>query len=158
MSRGMRIAEGVASVYRLLAINSAGIKSRELDQYRINRPVVFRWTCGNNGCPVILQASVWGHLYNINGKHCLSDYRNITYGIKVSTSEDPYIKIAAAEIAAEAKNGLAVATIPGAFLVPASPGHHTSLKLVPSWVPGAGFKCQAQQRRKVMLDTQNTVP
>ncbi|KAJ7230253.1 cytochrome P450 [Mycena pura] len=68
---------------------------------------------------------------------------DITYGIQVSTSDDPYIKMAT-----EAMHGLAVATIPGAFLVDTIP----LLKSVPSWVPGAGFKRQAQRWRKVTLD------
>ncbi|KAJ7181302.1 cytochrome P450 [Mycena crocata] len=61
---------------------------------------------------------------------------NVTYGIDVLPSHDPYI-----EIAKTAMHGLSVASIPGTFLVDAIP----ALKYVPAWFPGAGFKRKARE-------------
>ncbi|KAJ6597635.1 cytochrome P450, partial [Mycena vulgaris] len=65
---------------------------------------------------------------------------NVTYGIEVLSSNDPYIKIAE-----EAMHGVSVAYVPGTFLVDTIP----ALKYVPSWFPGAEFKRKAIQWRKV---------
>ncbi|KAF7345607.1 Cytochrome P450 [Mycena venus] len=65
---------------------------------------------------------------------------NVTYGIEVKSTDDPYIKIAE-----EAMHGLAIAYVPGTFLVDLIP----ALKYVPSWFPGADFKRKARQWRDV---------
>ena len=85
---------------------------------------------------------------------------DVTYGIHVESSSDPYV-----EIAKEAMHGLAVAGVPGRFLVVSSIiSAQTSssalflqdtipaLKYVPSWVPGAGFQRQARKWRKATRD------
>jgi hypothetical protein len=68
---------------------------------------------------------------------------NITYGIEVLEFNDPYIKIAE-----EAMHGMAVACVPGAFLVDFFP----ALAYIPSWFPGANFKRKAKQWRKVAFE------
>ncbi|KAJ7777025.1 cytochrome P450, partial [Mycena metata] len=68
---------------------------------------------------------------------------DVTYGLKVRTKDDPYIKIAK-----EAMDGLSAAGVPGAFLVNNIP----ALKYVPAWMPGAGFKRKAEEWRKVTRD------
>ncbi len=63
----------------------------------------------------------------------------IAYGIEVLDNDDPFI--------IEAEKGMhamAVAARPGAFLVDTWP----SLRYVPSWVPGAGFKTWAKEANK----------
>jgi hypothetical protein len=64
----------------------------------------------------------------------------VTYGIEVKESYDPYISLAQ-----EALNGLNEATAPGAFLVDFFP----ILKYVPSWFPGAGFQKKAAHWREL---------
>ncbi|KAJ6458411.1 cytochrome P450 [Mycena vitilis] len=71
---------------------------------------------------------------------------DVTYGIAVRTSHDPYIKLAK-----EAMHGFSVASIPGTFLVDSIP----ALKYVPDWVPGADFKLKAKEWRKVTRDLVN---
>ncbi|KAF9458366.1 cytochrome P450 [Collybia nuda] len=68
---------------------------------------------------------------------------NVTYGIKVSDTDDPYITTAE-----EALHGLSQAGVPGRFLVDVLP----ILKYVPSWMPGAGFKREATKWRKLSTD------
>ena len=65
----------------------------------------------------------------------------IGYGIAVQESDDPYISIAE-----EALNGVAQASIPGAFWVDLFP----ILKYVPSWFPGAGFQKKAARWREAI--------
>ena len=65
---------------------------------------------------------------------------SVTYGISVKESNDPYISNVE-----EALKGIAEAGIPGAFLVDLIP----SLKYVPDWFPGAGFKRKAAYWRRV---------
>jgi len=65
---------------------------------------------------------------------------SVAYGIGVKESDDPYILNAE-----EALNGLAEAGIPGAFLVDLIP----TLKHVPDWFPGAGFKRKASHWKRV---------
>ncbi|KAJ7750812.1 cytochrome P450 [Mycena metata] len=60
------------------------------------------------------------------------------YGLEIQRENDPYIKIAD-----EALEYLTEAATPGAFLVDVFP----SLKLVPEWFPGAGFKTKAKKWR-----------
>ncbi|KAH9476141.1 Cytochrome P450 monooxygenase COX2 [Psilocybe cubensis] len=67
----------------------------------------------------------------------------VAYGIKVKESGDPYLATGH-----ESLNGLAAAGIPGSFLVDMIP----SLKYIPSWFPGAGFKKKAAHWRKVNED------
>ncbi|KAJ7125761.1 cytochrome P450 [Mycena crocata] len=69
----------------------------------------------------------------------------VTYGIDVLSSNDPYISVAK-----EAAHGVAIATIPGTFLVDTIP----LLKYVPDWFPGANFKRQAKQWRELTQDLQ----
>ena len=66
----------------------------------------------------------------------------IAYGIDVKESNDPYLKIAE-----EAFNGLAEASVIGAFWVDIFP----LLKYVPSWVPGAGFQKKAAHWKAVNI-------
>ncbi|CAK5284911.1 unnamed protein product [Mycena citricolor] len=68
---------------------------------------------------------------------------DIAYGIKIRTSDDQYVSIVA-----EAVHGLSVASVPGAFLVDIIP----PLKYIPRWVPGAGFKREAQKWCKATMD------
>lgn len=65
---------------------------------------------------------------------------NISYGINVQESDDPYISLAE-----DAMHGMNQAAIPGAFWVDLFP----SLKYVPSWFPGAGFQKKAAQWREI---------
>ncbi|KAJ7862995.1 cytochrome P450 [Mycena leptocephala] len=71
---------------------------------------------------------------------------DVTYGIRVRSSDDPYINLVEA-----AMHGFSIATIPGTFLVDTIP----ALKYVPSWVPGAEFKRRAKQWRKLARDLLN---
>ncbi|KAK6985030.1 cytochrome P450 [Favolaschia claudopus] len=68
---------------------------------------------------------------------------DITYGIDVRETEDPYINIAE-----KAMYGLSVASVPGAFLVESLP----VLKYVPDWLPGAAFKRKAEEWKKWTCD------
>jgi len=68
---------------------------------------------------------------------------NVLYGIEVKESDDPYIS--RAEVALD---GFSAAAVPGSYLVDFFP----FLKHVPSWLPGAGFKRQAQMWREVNED------
>ncbi|KAJ6618922.1 cytochrome P450 [Mycena sp. CBHHK59/15] len=72
---------------------------------------------------------------------------DIAYGIKVLPSDDSYI-----QMAEKAAHDVSNASIPGAFLVDTFP----ALKYVPSWFPGAGFKCKAKEWRKVVGETMGT--
>ncbi|KAJ7448970.1 cytochrome P450 [Mycena latifolia] len=79
-------------------------------------------------------AAFLDHFYQMAGEVIMA----VTYGIHVRPSNDPYITVAhtVAQTAGD------VAT-PGRFLVNSFP----SLKYVPSWFPGAGFKRLAQEWR-----------
>ncbi|KAJ6527992.1 cytochrome P450 [Mycena vulgaris] len=68
---------------------------------------------------------------------------DVTYGIHVLSSNDPYI-----DIAEKAMHGFGVASIPGRFLVNTIP----VLKYVPTWFPGADFKRKAKEWRKATRD------
>ncbi|KAJ6619369.1 hypothetical protein B0H10DRAFT_1793644 [Mycena sp. CBHHK59/15] len=65
---------------------------------------------------------------------------SVAYGIDVLPSDDPYITVAE-----EAIQTLSVANIPRKYLVDEFP----ILKHVPNWFPGAGFKRQAAEWRKL---------
>lgn len=65
---------------------------------------------------------------------------NVAYGIQTTGPDDPYI--ANAE---EAMKGIAIAAVPGSFLIDFVP----ALKYVPSWFPGGGFKKAAAYWREV---------
>lgn len=67
-----------------------------------------------------------------------STIMDISYGITVLDSNDPYMSIAE-----EVLEGFSEAAVPGAFLVDLIP----ILKYVPSWFPGAGFKRKAERWR-----------
>ncbi|KAJ7920193.1 cytochrome P450 [Mycena leptocephala] len=64
---------------------------------------------------------------------------SIAYGIDVLPTNDPYLKSAR-----ESMQGLALGGVPGKYLdaIPA-------LQYIPTWFPGAGFKREAQEWRKV---------
>ncbi|KAJ7720165.1 cytochrome P450 [Mycena metata] len=68
---------------------------------------------------------------------------DVTYGIKVLSTDDPWIKLAK-----EVMHAFSIAIIPGAFMVDTIP----ALKYVPDWMPGAGFQRKAKQWRKISLD------
>ncbi|KAJ7894417.1 cytochrome P450 [Mycena olivaceomarginata] len=68
---------------------------------------------------------------------------NVTYGINVLPSNDPYIRLAE-----DAMHAISIAGVPGAFLVDTIP----VLKYVPSWVPGAGFQRKARAWKKITRD------
>ncbi|KAJ7495372.1 cytochrome P450 [Mycena latifolia] len=68
----------------------------------------------------------------------------VTYGIHVQPSDDPFIALAH-----EVVHATATASVPGEFLVNTFPW----LKHIPSWFPGAGFKRQAKEWRKVLHST-----
>jgi hypothetical protein len=84
---------------------------------------------------------------------------DVAYGIHVDSWSDPYV-----QKAKEAVDGLAVAGVPGRFLVVSSilsgrtflftllQDTIPALKYVPGWVPGAGFRRQANKWRKVTRD------
>ncbi|KAK7052946.1 hypothetical protein VNI00_004266 [Paramarasmius palmivorus] len=71
---------------------------------------------------------------------------SIAYGIKVKSESDPWVALAE-----EAIGPLMRATVPGAFLVDTFP----FLKYIPSWFPGAGFKRQAREWRKLTMRLKN---
>lgn len=62
------------------------------------------------------------------------------YGHTVSDNNDPYVRLVE-----EASQSTSEAAVPGAFLVDLFP----SLKHVPEWMPGAGFKTKAKEWRKL---------
>ncbi|KZV98145.1 cytochrome P450 [Exidia glandulosa HHB12029] len=76
------------------------------------------------------------HARHMAGQTILS----IAYGLDVKPTDDPYIKIG--EIANDI---VAATTVPGSWLVDAL----SFLKYVPAWFPGAGFKRQANEWRRV---------
>ncbi|KAJ7453392.1 cytochrome P450 [Mycena latifolia] len=78
------------------------------------------------------------HFYQLAGEVIMA----VTYGINVLPSNDPYITVAHA-----VAESAAVAAMPGRFLVNFFP----SLKYVPSWFPGAGFKRQAKEWSKTVF-------
>ncbi|GJJ06153.1 hypothetical protein Clacol_000342 [Clathrus columnatus] len=63
----------------------------------------------------------------------------ITYGIKTSLNNDPYV-----ELAERALESFTQVSAPGAHLVDIIP----ILKYIPSWVPGAGFQKKAKTLRE----------
>ncbi|KAJ6574328.1 cytochrome P450 [Mycena capillaripes] len=65
---------------------------------------------------------------------------SVAYGIDVLPSEDPYVSLAC-----EAVKTLSNAGVPGKYLVDSLP----ILKYVPSWLPGASFKRDAKQWKKL---------
>ncbi|KAF9458365.1 cytochrome P450 [Collybia nuda] len=67
---------------------------------------------------------------------------DVTYGIKVSEANDPYVTTAE-----EALHGMSQAAVQGRFLVDVLP----ILKYIPSWMPGAGFKRDAAEWKKLTL-------
>jgi len=63
---------------------------------------------------------------------------SVTYGLPIKPTNDPYI-----EIAEKAVHQLALAVVPGKYLVDTLPW----LKYIPEWVPGAGFQTDARMSR-----------
>ncbi|KAJ7625709.1 cytochrome P450 [Roridomyces roridus] len=76
------------------------------------------------------------HFKQMTGEFVMS----LAYGIDVQPSNDPYVTLAH-----DAIGTLGIAAIPGRYLVDSFP----ILKHVPSWFPGAGFKWQAHEWRKL---------
>ncbi|GJJ06131.1 hypothetical protein Clacol_000320 [Clathrus columnatus] len=92
------------------------------------------------------------------------DRFKITYGIKTSLDNDPYV-----ELAEKALGTIAQVTAPGAHLVDIIP-IRTSwdlrisflvdlplVKYIPSWVPGAGFQRKAKTLREE-INAMTTIP
>lgn len=73
---------------------------------------------------------------------------SVGYGLDVETQNDPYITTAERSV-----HHLFEAAVPGAFLVDSIP----SLKKVPEWIPGAGFKKKAREWR-VLSQKMVTLP
>ncbi|KAF5372144.1 hypothetical protein D9758_005118 [Tetrapyrgos nigripes] len=71
-----------------------------------------------------------------------SSILEVAYGLRSTSSNDPYITTAEGALAA-----LAVAATPGAFMVDAIP----ILKYVPEWFPGAGFQRKAREWKQLAL-------
>ncbi|KAJ6447838.1 cytochrome P450 [Mycena sanguinolenta] len=72
---------------------------------------------------------------------------SVAYGIKALPSDDPYITLAH-----KAVHTFSIASVPGLYLVDTFP----ILKHIPRWLPGAGFKRQAEEWRQLsrgMLET-----
>lgn len=65
---------------------------------------------------------------------------DVAYGIEVLSDEDPFIATATASFASVSQ-----VSTPGAYLVDVLP----ILKYTPSWMPGAGFKRQAREWKKL---------
>lgn len=65
----------------------------------------------------------------------------ITYGIEVQEHDDPFVSLIE-----HANDNFSIATKAGQFLVDVFP----SLRFIPEWFPGAGFKRQAREWRKDM--------
>ncbi|KAF9466021.1 cytochrome P450 [Collybia nuda] len=68
---------------------------------------------------------------------------DVTYGIKISETDDPYISTAE-----EAVNGISQAAIPGQFIVDFLP----ILNYVPSWMPGASFRRKAKYWKSLNVE------
>ncbi|KAJ7113938.1 cytochrome P450 [Mycena epipterygia] len=68
---------------------------------------------------------------------------DVTYGITVLPSNDPYI-----DLAEEVMHVMSFVSVPGRFLVETVP----VLKYVPSWFPGADLKRKAEKWRPVMRE------
>ncbi|KAJ7510489.1 cytochrome P450 [Mycena galericulata] len=77
------------------------------------------------------------HCHHVIGAIVMS----IAYGLDVQPSDDKYLKAADATLRA-----LSEAAVPGRFLVDLIP----ALKYVPQWFPGAGFKRQAAEWKKMV--------
>ena len=71
---------------------------------------------------------------------------HITYGIDAASADDKYFRTIE-DIAAAAED---IAT-PGKFLVEAVP----SMRYLPSWLPGGGFKRYAANARDFLATSQN---
>lgn len=65
---------------------------------------------------------------------------SISYGIEILPEDDPYVRLAE-----QATKTFVLALVPGAFLVDMFP----ILKVVPDWMPFAGFKRKAKAWRKI---------
>jgi len=79
---------------------------------------------------------ILGNLRHMAGETIMS----ITYGLETQPKDDPFIKTAEA-----GTEPLAIAAVPGAFLVDVFP----ILKYVPEWMPGASFQRKAREWRKL---------
>lgn len=71
---------------------------------------------------------------------------SLAYGISVLPHDDPYISTAEKGLAS-----IAIATMPGAFLVNTFP----ILRYVPAWVPGAGFQVKAKEWKDISMQLLN---
>ncbi|KAJ7247278.1 cytochrome P450 [Mycena rebaudengoi] len=79
---------------------------------------------------------VSSHLRHMTGEAIMS----IAYGIQVLPTSDPYI-----ELVEKAMHTFSLAAVRGRYLVDYIP----ALKYVPDWFPGAGFKRQAKEWKKL---------
>ncbi|KAJ6621540.1 cytochrome P450 [Mycena sp. CBHHK59/15] len=86
---------------------------------------------------------IMDHLRHMAGELIMS----VAYGINVLPSNDPYISMAK-----QAMHSLSIANVPGRYLVDSMP----ILKYVPEWLPGAEFKRQAREWRKLALAARDT--
>ncbi|KAJ7596548.1 cytochrome P450 [Mycena floridula] len=68
---------------------------------------------------------------------------NVTYGIEIADCDDSYIIVAE-----KALDGMAKASVPGAFLVDLFP----ALTYVPDWMPLASFKRKAREWKKAVME------
>ncbi|KZP19033.1 cytochrome P450 [Athelia psychrophila] len=71
---------------------------------------------------------------------------SLAYGISVLPHDDPFLSTAQKGLAS-----IAVATMPGAFLVNTFP----ILRYVPAWVPGAGFQVKAKEWKEISMELLN---
>ncbi|KAJ7650768.1 cytochrome P450 [Roridomyces roridus] len=79
------------------------------------------------------------HLQHVTGALLLS----VTYGIDVQASNDPYLQTAQMAVRA-----MSDAAMPGRYLVDLIP----SLKYIPNWFPGVGFKRQAAEGNRLVKE------
>ncbi|KAF9782612.1 cytochrome P450 [Thelephora terrestris] len=70
----------------------------------------------------------------------------IAYGYSVQEEDDPFVKVVEASV-----NGFSESLEPGAFLVDVIP----SLRYVPDWFPGTGWKVKAKRFSQLLLDMAN---
>ncbi|PPQ67743.1 hypothetical protein CVT26_007030 [Gymnopilus dilepis] len=87
-------------------------------------------------------SDIMGEFRQLSGEAILSS----TYGLEVTSKDDKYIAIAK-----EGIDPVALALIPGTFLVDVIP----ALKYVPEWMPGASFKRKAKRWRQSALNVRD---
>ncbi|KAJ7633666.1 cytochrome P450 [Mycena polygramma] len=105
---------------------------------RVTRHTPYRFERNNTVLQNLLQApdAFMNHFRHWAGQNILS----IAYGIDVQPVDDPYVALAH-----ETLHILSEASPPGKYVVDSFP----ILKHIPEWFPGAGFKRQAKEWRKL---------